>query len=140
MIEIRRGITRTVLLTRSWAIKIPSLRSHDNGLRGLLWSITRGISANLSELDWSGSPGTCPVRWTLAGLINVYPRCRPVEHDLTDEDYSSTGFLGPTDRKPTNLGRLGDKLVWIDYDQSWNDRPPCIHITREQVAAELARD
>lgn len=127
-VAVRRGITRTVVLIDRWAIKFPSLRSHGDGLRGLLWSVTRGIQANLSEQDWSGSPGTCPVLWSLAGLVSVYPRCAPVFRELSDAEYESTGFLGPQDRKPHNLGYLDGRLVWIDYDQSFNDRPPCQHI------------
>lgn len=127
-LAVRRGITRTVLLTRRWAIKVPSLRSHGDGLRGVLWSLTRGISANLSEQQWSGSPGTCPVRWSLAGLLNVYPRCSQPDQELRDEDYEATGFIGPMDKKPTNVGVLNGQLVFLDYDMSWNDQPPCAHL------------
>lgn len=67
-IEVRRGITRTVLLIGPWAVKVPSLRSNGDGLRGVLWSISRGISANLSEIQWSDSPGVCPVLRSAAGL------------------------------------------------------------------------
>lgn len=123
--RICRGVTRTVILTRHWAIKVPSLRAYNNGPRGVLWSVTRGIQANLSEAEWSGTPGTCPVRWTLAGLVNIYPRCTPVDHDPTVEEYEATGFLGPTDQKPGNVGYLNGLLVWIDYDQSWNDCLAC---------------
>jgi hypothetical protein len=125
MITIRRGITRTVLLTTRWAIKLPSVRAYHGGLTGVLWSITRGIQANLSEKAWSTSPGVCPVRWSLAGLINIYPRCRPVNHDLTDADYTRIGFLGSMDRKPTNVGYHQGQLVWLDYDMSWNDCRVC---------------
>jgi hypothetical protein len=136
--KIRRGLTRTVILTRRWAIKLPSLRSHGDGAQGALWSLTRGIAANLSEAEWSGSSGTCPVRWSMAGLVNVYPRCAEPEHEPTDEDYTATGYIGPTDKKRSNVGVLNGQLVFLDYDQSWNDRPPCMHVTRSQVAAELA--
>lgn len=122
---VRRGITRTVLLVGRWAIKIPSLRAHDGGISGVLWSWTRGVQANLSEVGWSNSPGTCPVIWSLAGLVNVYPRCDPVIEDLGDEEYRAIGFLGPVDPKPSNVGLLDGHLVWIDYDMSWNDCRKC---------------
>jgi hypothetical protein len=128
VIEIRRGITRTVILIDCYAIKIPSLRAHGNGLAGILWSFARGISANLSEREWSGQPGLCPVSASLAGLVNVYPRCEPIMRELADEEYDAIGFIGPTDRKPQNVGLLGGRPVWIDYDNSWNDRPPCAHL------------
>lgn len=120
--ETRRGITRTVLLTRRWAVKVPSLRPHGNGVRGLLWSACRGILANLSELEWSESPGVCPVRWTLAGIVNVYPRCEPLPVDAV-VDYDGIGALFPSDRKADNVGYLNGRLVWIDYDVNWNDCP-----------------
>jgi hypothetical protein len=123
--QVRRGITRTVYLTRLWAIKTPSLRSHGTGVAGMLWSLCRGVLANLSEREWSGSPGTCPMRWSLAGLVNVYPRCEHVTEDLSDAEYEAIGFLGPADKNPHNVGVLDGRLVWVDYDMSWNDRPPC---------------
>jgi hypothetical protein len=132
---VRRGITRTVLLVHRWAIKVPSMRSHDAGLRGVVWSIARGLCANLSEQEWSGSPGTCPVLWSWAGIVNVYPRCQPVTHDLTDAEYDAVGLLGPGDRKPQNMGWLDGRLVWVDYDMNWNDRLPCEHVAGRSVRA-----
>lgn len=125
---MRRGITRTVLLVGPWAVKVPSLRAHGEGLKGLLWSFCRGVTANQSEYEWSRWPGVCPARWSLAGLVNVYPRCAPVDRELTDAEYDAIGFTGPSDRKPANVGRLNDRLVWVDYDQNWNDQPPCRHV------------
>lgn len=110
-----------MVLAGRWAIKFPSLRAYGDGTRGVVWSITRGIQANLSEITWTGSPGVCPVVWSLAGLVNVYPRCEPVLTEPTEEEYSATGVLGPTDRKASNVGWLKGRLVWIDYDMSWND-------------------
>lgn len=129
-IQIRRGVTRTVLLIGRWAIKVPSLCTHDQGLKGALWSFCRGVSANQSEAEWSGyHEGLCPVVFTAAGLLNVYPRCQPVEQDLADADYDAIGFAGPTDRKPANVGILNGRRVWLDYDMNWNDQPPCQHVT-----------
>jgi hypothetical protein len=125
VITIRRGVTRTVLLAGPWAVKIPSLRAYNRGLPGLLWSITRGIQANLSEREWSTSPGVCPVRWSIVGLLNIYPRCTPITHEPTDSEYDAIGFHGPTDRKPHNVGWLAGRLVWVDYDMSWNDCIAC---------------
>lgn len=121
--RIERGITRTVFITRRWAIKVPSSRANGNGVRGVLWSLTRGVQANLSELEWSGSPGVCPVRWSLAGLVSVYPRCESVDPDLV-VDFQSIGCLGPADKKHQNLGWLDGRIVFVDYDMSWND---CAH-------------
>lgn len=122
---VHRGITRTVFLIGRWAVKVPSLRAYDGGLAGVLWSFTRGVQANLSEREWSGSPGVCPVVWSLVGLVNLYPRCAPVLVEPTDAEYTATGVLGPVDRKRQNVGWLAGRLVWIDYDMSWNDCRVC---------------
>jgi hypothetical protein len=116
-----------VLLVGNWAIKFPSCRSHGEGVLGMMQSLSRGISANISELVWSGMPGLCPVEHSLFGIVNIYPRCQEVS-EVTSEEYEAIGHVGPTDKKPQNVGLLGGKLVWIDYDMSWNDRPICEHI------------
>lgn len=124
---VKRGITRTVLLTNKWAIKFPSLRTHKMGLSGMLWSICRGILANQSENDWTGQPGFCPVVKSYWGIINIYPRCEEVK-ELADEEYAKIAQPGPMDNKPENIGLLNGKLVWLDYDMNWNDQPPCKHV------------
>lgn len=73
-VRVERGVTRTVLLVGRWAINLP--RATRSG-HGVLWSLAHGVLANLSERHWSGWDGVCPVRWSLAGLVNVYPRCQP---------------------------------------------------------------
>lgn len=128
-IEVRRGITRAVLLVGPWAIKVPSLRANGLSARGVMWSMSRGVSANLSEISWTGSPGTCPVRWSLAGLVNVYPRLEHVDPAL-EVDYDAIGFLGPADRKPENLGWLDGQVVYVDFDMSWNDCPHSRNLDR----------
>lgn len=112
---VRRGVTRTVLLVGAYAIKFPSLRGNGKGLGGRIWSICNGILANQSEVVWSEVDGVCPVRFSLLGLVNVYPRCDPVEG--FDGDWSAIGadFLPPLDRKPENLGVLDGRIVWVDY-------------------------
>lgn len=128
MWTIRRGMTRTVLLTRRWAVKFPSMRAHDEGLPGVLWSMSRGVLANLSERSHSHEAGVCPVHWSLAGLVNVYPRCEPALTELVAADYDAIGCIGPMQRKPENVGYLNGVLVYVDYDREWNDRPRCAHL------------
>jgi hypothetical protein len=124
-VHIARGLTRTVLLVGPWAIKVPSIRSRGQGVEGVLWSLTRGIQANLSERNWSTWPGVCPVRWSLAGLVNIYPRCAPVDRPDDEIDYDALDFPNPSDRKAANVGVLDGALVWVDYDTSWNDCRRC---------------
>ena len=134
MIIVRKGITRTVLLVGRWAVKVPSLRAHGDGARGVLWSLSRGLQANLSEAEWAGTPGVCPVVLSVFGVVNVYRRCRPVsaEHEI---DWDAIGFLGPMDRKHDNVGWLDRSIVLIDYDMSWNDCPHG-HPAREVVSCD----
>lgn len=137
--QVRRGITRTVFLTRRYAIKLPSLRSYGDGLTGLLWSICRGILANQGEAEWWRNSGPedrrhlCPVlRSWLGGAINIYPRCQPylgVDGWNGDEhrwerppELADAGFL-PGDLKPANLGWLDGRVVVLDYDMNWNGCP-----------------
>jgi hypothetical protein len=133
-----RGITRTVIVTPNYAIKLPSLRRYGGGLAGLLWSVCRGILANQSEASWWNSIGDdqrqylCPVlhSW-LGGIINIYPRCDPYEvSDATAMAMSAREFrplekLNPQagDTKPDNYGWLGRRLVVLDYDLNYNGCP-----------------
>ncbi|HEY3004519.1 MAG TPA: hypothetical protein VGJ44_19385 [Kribbellaceae bacterium] len=126
---IRRGITRTVLLIGPWAIKVPSLRPYGDGLHGVLWSVSRGIQANLSEREWSrNAPNdpVCRVRWSLlGGLVNIYPRCSPVQVG-PDGSYPAgppREWLPLGDDKLENLGMLADRVVWVDYDASYHGCP-----------------
>lgn len=83
-----------MLLNRLWTVKIPLLSP--SGCR-ICWSLARGWLANLSELAWSDHPGMCPMRWTVAGLVNVYPRCRPapppIHHRHADPPGHSADLL-----------------------------------------------
>lgn len=115
----RRGITRDVFLIGRYAIKVPTPRYG-------LWSLARGLLANQSEAAWTtdGNSNICPVLWSFYGIVNIYPRCDQsnVSQDVAD---ALDGPLGcpPPDRKPENIGRLDGKLVWLDYDYSWNGVP-----------------
>lgn len=138
MLELRRGITRTVILTRRHAIKVPSLRSHGDGLTGLLWSVCRGVLANQAEAQWwrhavpDQRPFLCPVlRTWIGGVINVYPRCAPmrvprgVALAMLRREFRPLPMLMPQpgDNKPDNYGWLGERLVVLDYDLNYNGCP-----------------
>lgn len=116
----RCGVSRTVFLVGAYAIKVPSFRKH-HGSR--TWSVSRGIQANLAEraITRAGVEGVAPVLFSAAGLINVYPRCEPV--DSYDGDYTEIAFWPFSDHKASNLGHLNGRVVWIDYDTSWNSCP-----------------
>lgn len=124
---VRRGIARAVLLVGPYAIKVPRLfGSPHDGLRGMVWSISRGLQANLSEIQWKDVEGVAPVLWSLGGIVNVYPRCEPVTEEIPLEEYEKIALAGvwfPRDKKEANVGWLHGKLVWLDYDGSWNGCP-----------------
>lgn len=139
--SVRHGLTRTVILTGQYAIKIPRLWSRDGGLAGALWSLARGVLANQGEADWwawvhdgDGLDGDkfCPVLAShLGGLINIYPRCEAYE---VGPEIQMAMFEGtfrpldiapqPSDCKADNYGWLTQdgrrRLVVIDYDMTFN--------------------
>lgn len=138
----RRGITRTVILTRRWAIKVPTIRGLGSpDIKGMrIASFCRGVLANRSELEWSSVGGVNPVVWSLRGLVNVYRRADRVPDGtyLEDEDYVglTEDWVPIGDRKPENIGVVNGRVVWIDYDYSYN--PPCLVCPRgrDYVSAE----
>lgn len=122
--QVKRGTTRTVLLTRRHAVKVPSFRPRGvlgRGMRGRLASFARGLLANQSEHDWCGfepwAGQVAPVlkSW-LGGVVQLYPRADP----LPD------GYAGPLpklepcpgDVKAANCGVLAGRIVFVDYDMS----------------------
>lgn len=128
--KITRGVTRTVILTKKYAIKVPKL--HDSkGHRAWTWA--RGLLANISEYDCTmyantayKTPQVCPVvKSYLGGIVNVYPRAEPLgtyDQQSLDELYDTLEFKTPSDVKPDNLGWWNGHFVWLDYDMNWNCR------------------
>lgn len=115
---VRRGISRTVILTRRYAIKVPSFRGGSHGgPRGRLEGFAKGYLANLSESrwydfePWAGRVAPVLRSWFL-GLVQVYPRCDPAPpgapRPVLDPD--------PGDDKPDNYGLLNGVVVRVDYE------------------------
>jgi hypothetical protein len=74
------------------------------------------VAANHQELDWRDMPGFCPVKASWLGLVQVYPRCEPIDYEPTRKQYRSiTGLDFPSDYQRENVGLLNGRLVWIDY-------------------------
>lgn len=154
--HICKGITRTVLLTSRWAIKVPCLRPYGHGLRGRLWGFCRGVLANQSEANWwrNSAPDQkqflCPVRRSLlGGIVNVYPRCEPyrVSDSTALAMFHRLDFPIPdlvpqlSDNKPENYGWFNGRPVVLDYDMGWNgcphDRSGWLNRV-EQLASEVS--
>lgn len=107
--KLVKGITRTVILTKHYAVKLPSFRSWKFFLMGLL--------ANMHEAFWwretVHDPRLCPVYFCLpGGWFLVMPRVEVCWDQ--DIDYSKYEGL-PLDPKPTNFGVYQGRTVLIDY-------------------------
>lgn len=119
------GVTRTVILTKRWAIKLPCLVY---GWKYFLY----GFLANMQESDWSGfDDRLCLVRYAApGGVFVVMPRCSPVTDkefcDLVSEDWArmrdeETGLPLPyhaelpVEMKTCSFGWLNGRIVAVDY-------------------------
>lgn len=120
--EIRRGVTRTVIVGRRWAVKLPiGLGMSFHGLAG---DLVRGWLANQSEWRQRRRPGVARPRLTLLHLVLVMPAADWVGSDR----FSVKGpwqSIDPADvgardeAKPSSWGRFGDRWLLIDFDRAW---------------------
>lgn len=122
------GATRTVILTRRWAIKIPGAWAHRPGL---WWrTILLGMLGNMQEASFTmlRHPKLCPVWFALpGGFALVMRRARSVSIaeylDMLKDGRADAffapdpgdGFMVPAERKFDSLGWLDGRLVAIDY-------------------------
>jgi len=128
----RNGVTREVLLTRRYAIKLPKLTSG--------WSFfLRGLLANMQErrcgaLKW---PELCPVVFSLpGGWIVIMRRAEPLAEEqwkqfrrklIGDETANyrrgfikpwndeSGEYVVPAELRPDSFGLLDGVIVAVDY-------------------------
>jgi len=122
--EIRYGATRTVLLTRKYAIKVPSCHTWRSFLTGLLANLQERVFATLQD------DRLCPVVFSLpGGLLVVMPRVT----ELTEYDWEELGLINGVTRwmggeaaegnyplpvefgKRSSFGWHKGRLVAIDY-------------------------
>lgn len=104
--EIRRGSSRAVILTRRRAYKLPRLASYP----AFLW----GLLSNMRERERSGHPGLCPILWSLPlGLLVVMPRCEAAPEALIPGGPQGDG--DPDAYKSSSWGMLRGLLVRVDY-------------------------
>lgn len=115
---IRYGSARWVILTKRFAFKFPSLSSWRQFLLGLL--------ANIRESEWhSHDDRFCPIKLSISGgVLVVMPRCEPLtEAEFATFDYdefvSDKGrefsIVNLVENKDDSFGRLGNKIVAVDY-------------------------
>lgn len=119
MKRVTTGITRTVFLTKRYAIKVPTGRGlYPNGFKGLLKGIATGYLANLSELEWSDwhKDKVAPVLFSFFGIVNIYPRCKVVA--FGDKVVIPLLHPDPGDVKHDNYGIYKGRVVRLDYSIS----------------------
>ncbi len=122
--KVCRGISRTVILVGQWAVKVPSLRGHVTGdMRGRIEGLCRGVLANQSEYRWHTyepwAGWVAPVlRSWLWGVVQVYPRCEPLDIPDDETGRATLPVLDPDpgDVKVDNFGLLDGRIVRLDYD------------------------
>lgn len=115
-----QGITRIVLLTRNYAIKIPKFTVQwDHFLKGLLANISEGKiwrwAANPNNED-SAKHLLCPVVWSSWGgwlLIMKRADVCPWETEIDYTPWNEAGFSG--DNKADNYGWINGTMVKLDY-------------------------
>lgn len=103
------GVTRIVILTSKYAIKIPRI---DYGWMKFI----EGIYSNLSEhncwINVKNDKLLCPTLYSFGGLFNVMPRIKICE---TEEEIKSIRKVKYEDRKPINYGYYNGRIVCVDY-------------------------
>lgn len=112
-ILLHGGVTRIVVLTSKYAIKLPTVMY---GWKMFLY----GMLGNMNERTWSGQKGLCPVLWSvLWGFCNIMPRCEALTDDefarLVPEHWGKGCALPEVEIKTCSFGRLQGKIVAIDY-------------------------
>lgn len=140
----RNGVTRLVILTERWALKIPKVEKDSRFfLRGV-----RGWIANRSEWRQRNRPDVARPRFTFLHLVLVMPRARftgaeweafaPIcigptvrdqvravpfwlEDDPRWESTTEEDLLHRDERKPCSWGWFGEHDGWklIDFDRGW---------------------
>ena len=112
----RQGVTREVILTRRYAIKIPKL------IYG--WhKFLCGLLANMQERQFAGAgwPQLCPVIFSLpGGWLVVMPRAEMLSDAewcaFDAKAFCETGdYVIPAEFKQDSFGKVDGRIVAIDY-------------------------
>lgn len=114
-----RGVTRFVILTRRYAIKVPRFWHYGE----FRWEMfLAGLLGNMQERMFAktGWPELCPVYFALpGGWLLVMPRVEMLTEELTEEQYEAftdrQDYHVPAEHKADSFGYLNGRLVAIDY-------------------------
>ena len=111
MIEVKHGTTRVVFLCGAYAFKIPTFKSWNLFLNGLL--------ANMQEKLFSGVwEELCPVVWAIpGGFCVVMRRAQPISEEQWEEvcGHIPEHIFNIAESKSINYGWLDGKIVAVDY-------------------------
>lgn len=111
-----RGVTRHVILTQKYAIKIPRLNYG--------WKLfLRGLQGNMQEDEFSEirDKRLCPVLWSIpGGWLIVMPKCTPIcDYDFINLDinhfWNNESFKVPVEHKQDSFGYYNKEIVAVDY-------------------------
>lgn len=103
------GITRTVILTKKYAIKIPKT---SNGWKRFI----EGLCSNMSENQcWNSckSEHLCPVLFSFAGFVLVMPKIKMLDKNSEIPKIHTTE--PGSDLNYNNYGYWNGKVVCVDY-------------------------
>lgn len=111
----RQGVTRIVLVFKSFVIKIPNFSYRwDHFLLGVIGNIRENKTWKYNE---DKRNLLCPVLWcSWGGWILIMKRASVCKwnEDIDYEPWVTAGLGG--DDKPSNYGKINGKIVKIDYN------------------------
>ncbi|HMT01686.1 MAG TPA: hypothetical protein PKD00_00010 [Burkholderiales bacterium] len=114
--QIKKGVTRIVLLIGNYAIKFPNFTfCHLYFLSGCYnnWS-ERNYCKVFKKHSYIDKVAPC-YYCSIFGLFAIYARCKPLERKLTDTEKEYYKHLHDGDDKKENFGYYKNRLVCLDY-------------------------
>ena len=120
MILDKKGVTRIVILTKNYAIKIPNfLYQHNHFLQGCYANWSERMLYKMWK-DYTDEPN---LRELIApsyfcswfGLIQIQKRVALLNRDLTKGEKKKFKIVASTDLKKENFGILDGRIVCVDY-------------------------
>lgn len=120
---VRSGVTRNVILTKRYAIKVPCRRWGSRAPWKWIGPLVRGWLANQSEWRQRHRRRVNPPLFTLFHFATWYRRAEEVSTWDTDNAPQATmRRYRVEERKGSSWGRFGRRWLLIDYDRCW-ERP-----------------
>lgn len=120
---VMKGATRTVILTKKYAIKFPFTFYPCHGYRGFWYRLLRGLLANIQEREFSGYKihgitMNDVVFYICGGILIVSPRADKIDTDtfiMLQRKKRIGCFPDIVECKRDSFGIINGKIVAIDY-------------------------